>query len=359
MKQSKTRHSLDEDYRRRKSVIDLFSMVGLSITLILGLSALFSQNFVLGAVLLSAATVFGLSTLLLIKNQNKRFSKIAPVILVLCLMSLMLYLVIDGGVANTGPLWIYIVPPVAMFIAGFVYGVLTVILFMITCAIVLFYPNEVLLTTSYTIDFKLRLLFSFATVTFLSAFYEYSRQTSYTVVKELSEKFEELASNDALTHLPNRRGIHQFIDFAFAQATRKKHPVSILLCDIDRFKTFNDQLGHDGGDIVLVHVAELFTSSIRRQDAVSRWGGEEFLFVLPETDEGSAFVLAEKIRQCLESSSVSIGQQQLQVTASFGVAQLSSDLDLNLALSRADKALYFGKENGRNQTVSASSLASR
>ena len=332
-------------------------MVGMSITFALGISAMIDNDRVLGIVLLSSSALFGLCKALLLHSKVLYNHVLAPFILVVSLAGLMLYLVITGGVANTGPLWIYVLPPVAMFFAGVVYGVITVAVFITLCSYILFAADGWFVVAHYTTEFKLRLLYSFATVTFLSAFYEHSRQTSFNIVKDLSDKFEKQAQQDILTRLPNRRGIQQFIEFESARARRQKKPLSLILCDIDRFKRVNDQYGHDGGDVVLKHVSDLFKASIREQDGVARWGGEEFLFVLPDTEESNAVVLAEKVRETLATSPVELQQEKVVITASFGVAQIDFEQGLDKALTLADKALYKAKEKGRNKVLSASSLA--
>lgn len=347
----------DEDANRKIIVINLFAMVGMSITFALGISAMIDNDRVLGIVLLSSSALFGLCKALLLHSKVLYNHVLAPFILVVSLAGLMLYLVITGGVANTGPLWIYVLPPVAMFFAGVVYGVITVAVFITLCSYILFAADGWFVVAHYTTEFKLRLLYSFATVTFLSAFYEHSRQTSFNIVKDLSDKFEKQAQQDTLTRLPNRRGIQQFIEFESARARRQKKPLTLILCDIDRFKRVNDQYGHDGGDVVLKHVSDLFKASIREQDGVARWGGEEFLFVLPDTDESNAVVLAEKVRETLATSPVNIQQKKVVITASFGVAQIDFEQGLDKALTLADKALYKAKEKGRNKVLSASSLA--
>ncbi|BBO26990.1 diguanylate cyclase (GGDEF) domain-containing protein [Marisediminitalea aggregata] len=347
----------DEDANRKIIVINLFAMVGMSITFALGISAMIDNDRVLGIVLLSSSALFGLCKALLLHSKVLYNHVLAPFILVVSLAGLMLYLVITGGVANTGPLWIYVLPPVAMFFAGVVYGVITVAVFITLCSYILFAADGWFVVAHYTTEFKLRLLYSFATVTFLSAFYEHSRQTSFNIVKDLSDKFEKQAQQDILTRLPNRRGIQQFIEFESARARRQKKPLTLILCDIDRFKRVNDQYGHDGGDVVLKHVSDLFKASIREQDGVARWGGEEFLFVLPDTEESNAVVLAEKVRETLATSLVELQQEKVVITASFGVAQIDFEQGLDKALTLADKALYKAKEKGRNKVLSASSLA--
>ncbi|MFC3201071.1 GGDEF domain-containing protein [Alteromonas oceani] len=346
----------DEDTNRKIVVINLFAIVGMSITLVLGIKALFNEQLTLGIVLLSSATLFGLCKGVLLHSKLKNNHIIAPTLLVLCLLSLMLYLVIFGGVAGTGPLWIFVLPPVAMFFAGVFWGIITVGLFIALCAVILFTPGDALLIASYTHEFKVRLLLSFATVTFLSAFYEHSRQTSFIIIRDISEKFERQALYDALTNLPNRRGIQKFIDHEINRAKRQQEQLTLILCDIDRFKQVNDNYGHDGGDIALKHVADLFKEVIREQDGVARWGGEEFLFVLPTTNESNGVVLAEKIRETIQATPVQIKNTSLTITASFGVAQIHLENGLNNALSLADKALYRAKEKGRNKVLSASSL---
>ncbi|GGF81855.1 GGDEF domain-containing protein [Alteromonas lipolytica] len=350
------REEHDEDTRRKIVVINLFAIVGMSITLVLGINAVLTRDDILGIVLLVSSAMFGLCKGILLHSKLQHSHVIAPAMLVTCLMFLMLYLVAQGGVAGTGPLWIFVLPPVAMFFSGIRYGVLFVGLFMAFCILILFYPDDALLGVNYSHEFRVRLLLSFATVTFLSAFYEHSRQTSFTIIRDISEKFERQALFDALTQLLNRRGIQKLITHETNRAQRQKEPLSVVLCDIDRFKQVNDNYGHDGGDIVLEHVARLFESAIRKQDAVARWGGEEFLFVLPTTDETNATILAEKIRQHLANTPVNVGDTSLTVTASFGVAELQLSSGLDQALSLADKALYLAKEKGRNKVVSASSL---
>jgi len=350
------RSGLDEDTNRKIVVINLFAIVGMSITLVLGIRALFSEQLSLGESYYYLRRPCSGYAGVLLHSKLKNNHIIAPALLVLCLISLMLYLVVFGGVAGTGPLWIFVLPPVAMFFAGVFWGVITVGLFMALCSVILFSPDNALLIASYPFEFKVRLLLSFATVTFLSAFYEHSRQTSFIIIRDISEKFERQALYDALTNLPNRRGIQKFIDHEINRAKRQQEHLTLILSDIDRFKQVNDNYGHDGGDIALRHVADLFKEVIRDQDGVARWGGEEFLFVLPTTNENNGVVLAEKIRARLETTPVQIQNTSLTITASFGVAQINLANGLNNALSLADKALYKAKEKGRNKVLSASSL---
>ena len=193
-------------------------------------------------------------------------------------------------------------------------------------------------------------------MSFLSAFYEYSRQKSYDTAVFLSEKFEKQALHDSLTHLLNRRGGQQQLEQEYSRLQRSKKPFAIALADIDGFKSINDALGHEVGDEVLKRVAGKLNSRLRGQDVLSRWGGEEFLFIYPETDEANAMSAAEQVRKLLDESPVVINGQTRNVTISIGVTELTPSTSLSDALIKADKALYKAKDSGRNQVIAASSL---
>ncbi|QJR82709.1 diguanylate cyclase [Alteromonas pelagimontana] len=343
----------DEETNRQILVVNLFSLVGISLTLSLGIVALVGKNYPLAFSLLTASFLFIVSRKIQSIFSNSVGRLLAMYLLTGCLMALMSFLVVTGGRANTGPLWIYIVPPVAMFFGGFRRGLGVMAGFTLLIVILLFFPDDYLLLTHYSYEFKTRLIYSFLTVTFLSAFYEYSRQKTYETAKELSRQFKQQALHDPLTHLPNRRGIQQQIEQELSRMTRHGRPISIVIVDVDHFKNINDTYGHDNGDVVLTKISEIFRKWIRRQDSVGRWGGEEFIFVLPETPETNGKLLADKVRSALEGTFINIQGNDIQVTASFGVCEINKEITLDRALRQADKALYQAKKEGRNCVVAA------
>lgn len=351
-----TQPQLDDNTNRRILVVNLFSLVGVAITLLLGIRALVVADWPLAALLLISAMIFAAAqiTQQIMNNQVGRI--IGMCMLLSCLMLLMAFLIVTGGASNTGPLWIYTVPPITLFFAGFRRGLMIVCGFALLMSIILFTPHDALLITSYSMAFKTRLLLSFMTITFLSAFYEYSRETSYEKAVTLREKFEQQALHDQLTGLPNRRGAYAHIDQERRRMRRSGRPMSLILADIDHFKAINDGFGHSTGDVVLQRVATLFVDRLRAQDVVSRWGGEEFLFVLPDTPEQSAVYVAEHLRSALASLPVFVDGNAHNVTASFGVCEFNLDAELDRALSLADTALYKAKDAGRNRVTAASAL---
>ncbi|WOI36311.1 GGDEF domain-containing protein [Alteromonas sp. CI.11.F.A3] len=351
-----TDSELSDDLNRRIRVVNMFSAVGMAATFILGFRALFAQDAFLACVLFSASILFAISHKLQSTIGAKRGSFISALVLLACLMSLMLILVVTGGNESTGPLWIFTVPSVTMFFAGFRRGIVALSGFTTAIIIILFAPDNALLVSEYSYEFKTRLLYSFITVSFLSAFYEYSRQRSYNTALYLSEQFERQARYDPLTTLLNRRGGQQQLEQELSRLQRNKKPFSIALADIDRFKSINDTFGHDAGDEVLKQVADAFRRRLRVQDGLSRWGGEEFLFIFPETDEQDAKTVIEQIRENLSAKAMLVDGKSHRVTSSFGVCEITSSMTLTTALNLADQALYQAKNDGRNRVCSASEL---
>lgn len=182
---------------------------------------------------------------------------------------------------------------------------------------------------------------------FLVLTFGFSRlRLAYGTALTHASDMESLAMQDGLTGLYNRRAFESSLRRARSRQRRNGTPVSLILCDIDFFKSVNDTYGHNKGDEVLVKVANILIQEMRRTDDVIRWGGEEMLIVLEETPLEKAAEVAERLRARIESTDMIRGHN---VTASFGVTELvEGELDTDL-VGRADSALYEAKEDGRNQ----------
>ncbi|MEC9318687.1 MAG: GGDEF domain-containing protein, partial [Pseudomonadota bacterium] len=162
---------------------------------------------------------------------------------------------------------------------------------------------------------------------------------------EANERLEHLVHTDALTQVWNRYHMEQTLEEEVKRCERHGRNLSVILLDIDHFKRVNDDYGHDVGDNVLKLISEALDKWLRSSDVFGRWGGEEFLIIAPETDLESAGLLAERLRRRLANLQFDkVGQ----VTASFGVAELSRSESRNSLVKRADNALYQVKESGRN-----------
>lgn len=170
-------------------------------------------------------------------------------------------------------------------------------------------------------------------------------------IQELIEKLEELASKDTLTQLYNRRFFYESAIKMIAHSKRYNKPVSIIMLDIDHFKSVNDRYGHKAGDEVLKELAQIMQNRRRKSDMVVRLGGEEFAILLPETSKEQAYKIAQQLRQTIEKNRVNLSDgNTIYFTASMGISSVDMDKesDIDAALSRADKVLYKAKESGRN-----------
>lgn len=163
----------------------------------------------------------------------------------------------------------------------------------------------------------------------------------------------EMAVTDGLTGLHNRRYLDSHLKTLFERARQRNRPLSMLITDIDRFKSINDSLGHDGGDEVLREFALRLRRQVRGADLVCRFGGEEFVVAMPDTDAEVAAKVAERVRAAMEGAPFKLASgQETRVTASVGVTTIRNDSDSIAELSkRADMALYEAKNSGRNRVV--------
>jgi diguanylate cyclase (GGDEF)-like protein len=164
---------------------------------------------------------------------------------------------------------------------------------------------------------------------------------------ELNGELERLARIDPLTGLKNRRDIEETLVGALSSARRYESSLSVLLIDIDHFKDVNDTRGHQAGDAVLRSTAQTIAQALRTEDAVGRWGGEEFLAVLPHTDARGAVVIAERLRAQVARPGPGRSDPRAAMTVTIGVAEWASG-GMDDLISRADHALYAGKDSGRD-----------
>ncbi len=182
------------------------------------------------------------------------------------------------------------------------------------------------------------------------------RRKRYTdALRANYQKSVELAVTDDLTGLYNRRYLESHLDALLVKAKERGKPLSLTMVDIDHFKAVNDDHGHDAGDAVLAEFAERLQRGVRGVDLACRYGGEEFVILMPDTGDAFAALVAERVRQEVAEEAFRIGgEAELNITASFGVASLAREAETGAQLlKRADKALYQAKEQGRNRVIAA------
>ena len=237
------------------------------------------------------------------------------------------------------PIWMGVFPILFLFVAGVRIGLCwSLVLMTVFTARMYIYPKFVGdVGVSDVIYANTVIVFLFT----IGMAYLYEKVSS-----QYQNMLNDQAKTDYLTGINNRRAISAALENEILRAKRYKKSASLLLIDIDHFKKINDQYGHDVGDKVLRIIADIICKSVRSTDMAARWGGEEFLVILPETDAHGAKILAERIRTRVASYQFS---QIDNATLSIGVSTMILDDDPDTLVKRTDLALYRAKEAGRNR----------
>lgn len=170
------------------------------------------------------------------------------------------------------------------------------------------------------------------------------------ISQRLQSDLNDLAMNDALTRIRNRRAMDQLLDFEMQRAEKEVKDFSIVLIDIDHFKLVNDNYGHEIGDETLHWFASKLQTNLRVQDIVARWGGEEFLILLPDTSLVEAEQIAERLREIIERSVLETSEGNIQITFSAGISSSKTNRDVKELCKVADQALYYAKKT-RNRVI--------
>ncbi|GHU06060.1 hypothetical protein FACS1894205_6920 [Alphaproteobacteria bacterium] len=176
--------------------------------------------------------------------------------------------------------------------------------------------------------------------------------------RTVQNTLQEVVATDELTKLLNRRAMMERLDQEISRHRRSGKPLSMIMIDLDRFKEVNDVEGHHAGDIVLKETAIRMKSVLRKHDIAARWGGDEFVVILPDTGMEQAFLAAEKVRENIVSVAYDIGGREIMMTSSLGVATSGKDAAADQLFKAADEALYLAKGRGRNRVARSMELPS-
>ena len=340
-------HENDIDAQRLVLVINLYCIVGTLYLILFSIQSFITHQFELTTILALCA-FFAISNSLYLHHTGNY--KRAGDIVVIMTIILFLHLISTGGIDNTGPLWSYTLPPLALFIYGLSKGSLALSVFILVSMLLMFFPDNGIQSTNYSYNFKVRYFSTFFGVCLISFICEYSRYHSNNLLKKLQKTIQLEAHTDVLTGLYNRRYMHEKIDKLIHKTQLNSKPCSILLCDLDHFKSINDNYGHPCGDQVLIETASRMKSCLRSNDIAARWGGEEFMIILPDTNQDAAFLVAEKLRKQLCKQEICCSKDSLPVSMSIGMLQITTGYNLEDILNNVDDALYAAKRNGRNCT---------
>lgn len=331
------------DYNRRLYSFLAFSYFGCIALVVFSYKNYSSDYTVIFIITSATALVFFVNLLLFHLFQRLDLcGKIGSVgIIIFCLM-----LVYQGGIDNTALYWVFPFPLVLFAVLGYFHGSIANGIIFISLLVML--NNPTLLLANYADSEVIRFLSSFFVINIISFINEYFRENSHSAMADININKDQQANTDALTHLPNRR----FVDAVFFPASKinvnDKFPMVLIMADVDHFKSFNDNYGHQVGDIILAQLARTMEQCIRTEDIVARVGGEEFLLLFSNTGYELGLKIAEKIRKEVSDMKLVHEQRDLNITMSFGVAIAENHNEIECKLKEADTKLYQAKEAGRN-----------
>ncbi|WP_136806607.1 diguanylate cyclase [Desulfosediminicola flagellatus] len=350
--QSVKEHEVNAQAKKQHFLTVLFSVTCIFFLSIFGTHSLYHNKVVLGSVCIGGA-ILNLVNFAFLRITGRY--REACFIILLLMTVLTLYLICSGGSNNTGPLWFYVMPLLTFYVLELKFGIISMLGLLLMVALILLVPDNPFLQTQYASDFVTRFIASTISVSVLAFAFEYSRQDWVREITALNRTLEEMSRTDELTGLINRRDMKERLSEEVARFKQNKRAFSIVMGDIDHFKQINDTYGHDCGDVMLKSIAIEMELLTKEQDKVCRWGGEEFLLLLPETNLEEGVEVAERLRETLETLSIEYDTEILGVTMSFGVAEFNGSETLLDCLKRADGRLYHSKQNGRNQVTAINS----
>lgn len=352
----KKHNELNRETIRLVGLVNVFGTVGFLYLSTMSLVNLFAGNY-LHTLILSVFALVILVFLLLqrfLGTYQLTTKSFMAMLILLCI-----YLTMTGGVENNGHLWTFMFPPLFMYMYGLKKGTIGNLIALFTIAFILYFKNGILLQTEYLPSFGGRYLAAYLGVTIVAIAAEFSRdKATVELLKvndhlvDMSRELERAARKDSLTGLSNRRDLYRQMDYERKRMERNHTSYSVLLADVDHFKKVNDNYGHDCGDEALKAVADIISSSIRKLDIACRWGGEEFLIVLPDTPKDGGLVAAEKIRKEIESHPFNYKDFTFNLTISIGLESCSYENEFEYYIVEADRKLYQAKKDGRNRVIS-------
>ncbi len=332
------------DSVRRRYILLFVSYITSLIMLVLGFKHLLSADYLLQAILFSCACAFLVNIAWFhASNELDKACVIETVLVGLFVLSL----VYHGGYQNTALYWVYPFPVIVFGLLGSKIGLQVNGLLILVLGVMLYQPDFVL--ALYKNTEITRFLASLATVIAVGWINEHFRERSHNAMELLQRSKEIQANTDALTQLANRRFVDEELPQHVAMQPEHFFPLAVIIADLDHFKHVNDSFGHDQGDIVLQQIALFFRQKLRTEDIACRYGGEEFLLLLPKTGLQDALRVADKIRAGIAQRRLLSEYPDLVITCSFGVALAQDKSEILSAIKLADQRLYISKSNGRNQ----------
>ncbi len=363
-KASLTTDSAEE--RTKKSILTIVAMIIAILAVFWGSSYVLLGKPYSGVIPLSYAAISFINISYYFYTKHFAFFRFSQLLLIFCLPFLLMWSL--GGFASGSVVlvWAFFTPLAAMLFADefhatrWLYAFLSLIIFSAFIDPFLHQTISPMNDTAITIFFMLNMGFGFASIFLLLNYFVKEREKAYALTlkakKELEDSNQKLKDNekeikkllmtDWLTGIANRRYLDQRLQYELEKFHRYNHSLSLIMADLDNFKEINDHYGHSKGDKVIKAFTDVIKENIRTTDLISRYGGEEFIIMLPDTSQAGAEELAERIRHSMENKKISGISHP--VTASFGITIAKKEDTCESLLKRVDQAMYRSKDKGRN-----------
>jgi diguanylate cyclase (GGDEF)-like protein len=348
----------DLEQRRRAQILTVFSFFILGFLGIFMIIDLVIERYLITAVLSLMLVLTAVNYLLMKRSGNLER---ASTFVLVPYLAFTWMIFTEGGIEGTGPFWSYFVPVFAFYLKGSARGLAfvglhsAVILGIFLGSVAGWYP-QVYSGLYFLIFFVSLIAISSFLLIFENVRQQYAesaRSASSSLIKA-NRELQLLSTRDLLTGANNRRNITAILEKEMQRAQRYECQLSAMLADLDNFKNINDNFGHDFGDHVLREFTNGTQAGLRITDSLGRFGGEEFLIILPDTGPSAAAFVAERIRQIVEDIRIDGGDgKSVSPTVSLGVGSFDGNESLEEFLKRLDRALYRAKDNGRNRVETA------
>ena len=337
-----------EDDHRQNVIIAILMFTGSVVISVLSLWDLYSG---MGPAWVNVTTLltglFGGLTYFLLVRQGRNS---LPLILGLMIF-LHFFWLITGDVEWAGMFWCLVMVPLFFHLLGHSGGGKLVFVLLFPSLWLLFLPTPGALMPPYTPEISMRFVVAYVVLAWISYLVEFVRYQTRVRLKQARDRLDVQSRTDELTGLANRRGFKEYLGQQEKRGDQGRGWYAVIVGDLDDFKAINDRYGHEVGDAVLRQVGATLKGIVRDVDLVARWGGEEFLLLLVDTDRDGALVLAEKILAKIDHSTIRVADLEISVTMSLGVDAQQPGRSLSAALRNADRAMYLAKERGKNQVV--------
>lgn len=346
--QNQVDHIIDDDEKRLR--IQMISIT-LIVSIVSGFMCMLNLIFHVTNLMIATGLFSILYLVIAVLLWKQKNQVVLSYIVSLSMLALFTYFLKSGGVDGFSTIWICLLPSLGVFFFGMRGGVIMLVIIVLFLWTPLF--NDFIYP--YTSTFRVRFPIVFISNLLLAFVLEYIRNRTYLKMKSTMNTMDQLTKTDQLTKLYNRRYFDEKLAELWDLIACAKGELSLILIDIDFFKNYNDHYGHLAGDEALIAVANLIDSSVTQKNStVARWGGEEFIVLLPLTGVKTAELIAEDIIKAVRKKSIPHEASDLSeknLTISIGLATTIPSFDKKIAdlVNQADQSLYSAKKNGRNK----------